>query len=99
MNSFKDFNITPSIKSFEGDKIKIDRILNRTITVEAFKIEGSKYEKGNGKCLHLQITIEGSKRVVFTGSTNLMDMIEKVPENGFPFNTTVLRENERLVFT
>ena len=50
MYSFKDFGIKPQIRSFEGDKIKIDKILNKQIVVEEFKIENSKFnDKGNGK--------------------------------------------------
>ena len=43
MNEFKNFNIKPETKSFEGDKIKIYQVLDRLITVLSFKIENSKY--------------------------------------------------------
>jgi hypothetical protein len=99
MNNFKQFNIQATSKSFEGDKIKIDRILNKQIVVYDFKIENSKYEKGNGKCLYLQIHVDNAKRVLFTGSTSLMEMIQKVPAEGFPFTTTIIRENERFQFS
>lgn len=99
MNSFSQFNIKASSKSFEGDKIKIDRILNKQIIVEAFKIENSKYEKGNGKCLHMQVIVDNAKRVVFTGSASLMEMVGKVPNDGFPFQTTIIKENERFQFS
>lgn len=99
MNAFKDFGIKTQVKSFEGDKIKIDRILNKVISVEAYKIELSKFDKGTGKCLSLQILVDSSKRVVFTGSANLMEMIEQVPKDKFPFNTTIIKENERFEFT
>ncbi len=99
MHSFKDFGIKIETKSFEGEKIKIDRIQNKEITVEAFRIETSKYEKGNGKCLHVQITFDGAKRVFFTGSVNLMEQIQKVPKEKFPFKTTIVKDNERYEFT
>lgn len=99
MNSFKDFGIKAQSKSFEGEKIKIDRILNRQIEVHDYKIEQSKYEKGNGKCLYIQIVVDGTKRVLFTGSVNLLDMIEQVPKDKFPFKTTIVKENERFEFT
>jgi len=99
MKSFKDFNIKTTSKAFEGDKVKIDRILNKEITVEDYRIENSKYEKGNGKCLHMQIVLDSSKRVVFTGSVNLMDIIQQIPSTDFPFKTTIIRENERFQFT
>lgn len=99
MTNFSDLGIKSEVKSFEGDKIKIDRILNKTIVVEAYKIEQSKFEKGSGKCLHIQIQVDGNKRVLFTGSSNLMDVIQRVPTNKFPFNTTIVKENERFEFT
>lgn len=98
--SFKDFGIKPEVKAFTGDKIKISRIFNKEITVVAFKIEGSKYpEKGNGKCLHLQIQLEGKLHLVFTGSAYLMDMIQQVPAEKFPFTTTIINEDEIYKFT
>lgn len=99
MNSFKQFGIKASSKSFEGDKIKIDRILNKEIIIEDFKIETSKYDKGNGKCLYLQIWVDNAKRLLFTGSSSLMEMIQQVPKEGFPFQTTIVRENERFQFS
>lgn len=99
MNNFKDFGIKPQSKSFEGDKIKIDRVMNKAILVEAYKIENSKFEKGNGKCLYIQIFVDNSKRVLFTGSVNLMEMIDQVPKEKFPFYTTIIKENERFEFT
>lgn len=99
MNNFKDFGIKAQLKSFTGDKIKLDRVLNKPITVEDYKIEQSKYEKGNGKCLYIQIVVDQERRVLFTGSLTLMDMIQQVPKEGFPFNTTIVKQNERPEFT
>lgn len=99
MHSFSEFGIKTTAKNFEGEKIKIDSVLNKQITVEAYKIEQSKFEKGNGKRLDMQITVDGTKRLLFTGSINLMDMIQQVPSDKFPFTTTIVRENERLIFT
>lgn len=100
MKQFKDFDITMESKHFIGDRIDTDRILNQEIIVHDFKIEESKYkDKGNGKCLYLQITFEGNKRVVFNGSGYLMEMIKKIPKDGFPFKTTIIKESKRLIFS
>lgn len=101
MKNFKDFGIkTSPDDGFTGDKIKIDRIINREIIVHKFKIEDSKYkEKGSKKCLTLQISINDSKHIVFSGSKSLMDLIGQVPEDGFPFIATIIKENERLEFS
>ena len=103
MNTFSQFKITLSSKGFEGDKIKMSKILNREIVVHHFKLEDSKVnafkEKGSGKCLHLQISFDNRKHVVFTGASGLIEMIQQVPESGFPFTTTIIEENEKYKFT
>lgn len=98
MNDFKSFGITDTKQGFKGDKIKTDRLLNRQIAVHSYKIEDSKKEAG-GKCLHLQISIGNEYYVVFTAGKVLMKMIEQVPKDGFPFTTTMIKENEYLKFT
>jgi len=100
MKSFKDFGIEPQTKGFEGDKIKIDRILNKEIIVKRHRIDTSKYkDKSNGRCLVLEIEVDGQNRIVFTGSTVLQELIQKVPESGFPFRTKIVKDNERFEFT
>lgn len=96
MYQFKDFRIKNESNGFEGDKIKIERILNREITVHEHRIEQSKFK---GRCLWLQISIGQQKHVVFTGSENLMQQIAQVPDDGYPFNTTIIKDNERYKFT
>lgn len=98
MQQFSDFGITTNNKGFIGDKIKIDRILNKTITVHDYKIDKSKFE-GKGQCLHMQVEVDGSKRVIFTGSVGLIEVIDKIPKTGFPFQTTIIKDNERYQFT
>jgi hypothetical protein len=100
MKNFKQFDIKPESKAFEGDKIKIERVINKEIIVEAFKIEDSKYkEKGNGKCLHLQIHVDNQKRVLFSGSSTLQEMIQRVKPEDFPFTTIIIKQNDRYQFS
>lgn len=101
MKNFSQFNIKPVTKGFEGDKIKMSKILNREIVVHHFKIEDSKVfkDKGSGKCLHLQISVSNEKHIIFTSSNGLIEAIQQVPENGFPFTTIIVEENERYLFT
>lgn len=98
MNKFQDFKIEVSHKNFVGDKIKIDRLVNRQITVHEYKIEPSKFE-GKGKCLHLQLSIGDTKHVVFTSAQGLIEAIEKVPKSGFPFITTIIKDTDRFEFS
>ena len=100
MHSFKEFGIKPTTKAFEGDKIGMHKILNKQIIIEDFKIGESKYkEKGSGKLLTIQIIVDNAKRIVFTSSSNLMQMIEQAPKDKFPFMTIIVEENERYEFT
>lgn len=101
MNSFSQFNVKPVTKSFEGDKIKMSKILNREIVVHEFKLENSKVftDRGTGKCLYLQISFNGVKHIVFTSSSGLIEVIGQIPGNGFPFTTTIIQEGERFLFT
>ena len=101
MNKFSQFNITTSTKGFEGDKIKMSKVLNREIVVHDYKIEDSKIfpERGSGKCLHLQISINGEKHIIFTSSCGLINAITQIPADNFPFSTTIIQENERFSFS
>ncbi len=99
MKDFKSFGIKPADDGFKGDKINLDRIFNRTIIVEKFKIEKSKFDKGNGKRLVLQIMLGETQHIVFCGSGVLMEQINRVPKEGFPFTTTIVKNNGRHEFT
>lgn len=101
MKQFNQFNIKPSAKGFEGDKIKMAKILNREIVVHDFRLEASKIftEKGTRKCLHLQISINEVKYIIFTSSGGLIEAILQVPVTEFPFITTIVEENDRFIFT
>ena len=98
MKKFSDLNIEVENASFIGDKIRIDRLFNVEITVLDFKLDDSKV-KENTKCLTLQIEKNGNPHVVFTGSTFLTAMIQKVPKDAFPFTTTIVKTNDHFEFT
>lgn len=98
MKSFKEFGIKPETKGLIGEKIKMSKILNRSITVVGFLVKPSIYE-GKGRCLHMQIVIDNENRVVFVGANMLIEQIQKVPAEGFPFTTTIANENNRYEFT
>ena len=101
MNKFSQFDIKDPCKGFEGEKIKMSRILNREIIVYDFKLEDSKLfkEKGSGKCLYLQISVNNEKHIVFTGAGGLIESILQVSRDLFPFATTIVKDNERFIFT
>jgi len=101
MRKFSSFDVKPVTKIFEGDKIRMAKILNREIVVHDFKLEPSKCfsDRGNGKCLYLQISINSIKHIVFTSAGGLIEVIQQIPTDGFPFETTIVQEGERFLFT
>ncbi len=99
-NKFGDFKIDTSSTALLGKRIEIEEVFNKTIMVHKFRIVDSKYpkEKAANKCLHLQISIEGTYHVVFTISNALIDQIQQVPKEGFPFETKITKNNRRFQF-
>lgn len=99
MKKFSDLGVKVESQGFIGDKIRIDKVRNRSINVFDFKIRDSKFtERGNGKCLYMQIEIDGVKRVIFTGSGVLMELCQKIEKADFPFTATIVKENDRFQF-
>ena len=99
MKNFGEFNIKPKTKGFVGDNIKIGNVLNLNIIVEDFKKGPSKIE-GKGLRLDMQIILNNTQRVVWVSSNSLIEMIESVPKEDFPFKAKIIKESSgRLVFT
>lgn len=100
MKGFKDLGIEAPPSGFTGDSIKISKLLNKTIIVEAFRIEQSNYpEKGDGKRLTIQLKLDGEQRVFWTSSMYLRSMISQVPEHEFPLQTSIIEKDGHLEFT
>lgn len=104
MKSFKELEIPINPvdqEGFTGDKIKLERILNREITVVKHRIVESQFkDKGNGKRLDMQIKIGNELHVTWTGSGALMETIQKVNPSDFPFRTTIIKNTAaRFQFT
>lgn len=99
MKKFSELGIKPPPDKMTGEKVKISKVLNREITVLNYRIDDSKYQKNkSGKCLCLQINLDGNTRVVFTGSDVLIDMIRKVEKADFPFSCQIIKEGEHFEF-
>jgi hypothetical protein len=101
MKKFSDFNIEPPSGAFEGKKISMEELFNVPIIVNAFKIEESKFPGKNrsNNRLQLSITIEGKNFITFSGSDTLMDMIRRIPADGFPFETIIKKRDKRFELT
>ena len=79
MKRFADFNT--DTKPLDGEKMKIEEILNVEVNVIGYSIRKSKYGKNaSGKCLALQVEAAGERRMVFTGSDVLISQLERYGE-------------------
>lgn len=88
MEKFADF---ADEQPLDGDKIRIDEIINKEIIVTGYNINNSKYRANNSeKCLKLQINIDNKHYIIFTGSTVLIDQIKKY-ESHIPFITIITK--------
>jgi len=96
MKKFSDYHIKAPEANFTGDKIKIEKILNTKIEVHDYKIEKSNF---HGDRLVLQIEHKGEKRIIFSGSNTLIEMIKEVP-HGEAFETTIIKnDSDRYQFS
>ena len=79
-------------KTMNGDKIKINEIVGKTIIVNDYKISNSKYE--GKECLTLQFKLNNEDRIIFTGSTVLTKQCKKY-KNMIPFETIIQKVNNK----
>lgn len=69
----------------EGDKIKLEDVLNKSIVVTGSHLTNSKFaDRGSGKCVKIQFYFEDdigkSRRIFFSGSGVLYDQIKEMQE-------------------
>lgn len=97
-------------KTLDGDKIKIDDVLNNEIIVTGFHVSSSKYQsKGCSFCTKVQFYYaddeKEEKKVFFSGSSVIKDQAEemekKLSEKGmeYRFKTTVKKVGNYYSFT
>jgi hypothetical protein len=93
MKKFSEFS---DEKILDGDKMKIEDVLNVEIKVIDSRLSSSKYV--GKKCLTIQFELNNKKHVVFTGSDVLINQIEKY-KNEIPFETTIRKINKYYTLT
>ena len=91
---FSDF--ATEDKPMEGEKKKLDDILNIEILVIGFKVGKSKYKDKN--YLTLQFKIDDDIYVLFTGSAVLSDQSQKYRER-MPFYTKIKKIKNYYIMT
>lgn len=84
-------------KRFDGDKIKIDDIINKEIIIHDFKIKKS-IQDTEKDYLTLHIEFEGERYICFTGSKVLIDQI-KACQSEIPFFTTIRKIHRYYTFS
>jgi len=83
----------------DGEKDKLEKILNRAITVTGFRIKKSQYSKNeSGKYLTLQYELENETKIIFTGSDVLIGQMERYGSE-IPFMTTIKKINRYFTLT
>ena len=91
MKRFSDFS---KENILDGDKVKIDDVLNNEIKILNFAIKNSKYSKNkNGEYLTLQIEMSDKRYIIFTGSDVLIDQMKKYAKE-LPFLATIRKINK-----
>lgn len=80
-----------------GDKKRLDEILGKQITVVDYRLRKSKHRDGS-QCLQLQFILDGKVFVLFTGSTVLINQIEKSTDQ-IPFDCVISKVDRYYSFT
>ena len=94
MERFSDF---AEKRHFDGDKISLEEILNQEITIFRFRVQSSK-KREDSQYATIQIEVHGEKRIVFTGSSVIIEQLEKYRDR-MPFLTTIKRINKFFTLT
>lgn len=92
---FSDF--AEETKSFEGDKKKIDEILNQEILVVDFKVKDSKHHR-DSQYVTLQFKIDADSFIMFSGSKVLAEQLEKYKDN-IPFYAVIKKIDKYYTFS
>jgi len=97
VRKFSDF--AEEAKPLDGDKIRIEAVLDREVEIIGHAIRGSRYEKNrSGKCLCLQLEMDGRRYVLFTGSDVLIEQMQKYGGQ-IPFVATIKKIDRYFILT
>lgn len=92
---FSDF--AEETKRFEGDKKKIEDILNKSIFIVDFKIKESKQRKDTLYAT-IQFKLDSKIYIAFTGSDVIMSQLTKYKDN-IPFHATIIKIDKYYTFS
>ncbi|MCD4760871.1 hypothetical protein K8R42_03165 [bacterium] len=92
---FSDF--AEEMKSFEGDKKKIEDILNQEILIIDFKVKDSKHHR-DSQYVTVQFKIDSKTFIMFNGSRVLAEQLDKYRDN-IPFLATIKKIDKYYTFS
>lgn len=95
MKKFSDF---AKEQVLDGDKLKLDDVLDKEIIVLGYQVNKSRYKGNNDTCLKLQFELDGAHYILFTGSTVLINQIEKYQDE-IPFQTVIKKIDKYYTFS
>jgi hypothetical protein len=98
MKKFSDF---AEIQALEGEKLRLDDVLNKPVIITAQRITASKYSKNeSGKYLTLQFHFpdDNEIKILFTGSDVLISQVEDYKDE-IPFEATIKKINRYYTLT
>jgi len=75
----------------DGDKLKLDDILNQELEILAYSLKSSKFK--DKEYLTIQVVFNSKKYVIFTGSEVLIDQLKKY-KSELPFLATIRKINK-----
>lgn len=97
MQRFSEF--AKEERPLDGEKRRIDELLNIEVIVTGERIRESKYkEEGRRRYMTLQLDIDGARYVAFTGSDVLINQIEKYRDY-IPFAATIKKVDRYYTFS
>lgn len=82
---------------FEGDKIKIDDLLNKELLILGFKIRDSK-QKPDTVYATIQLKLNDEEHIMFTASQVIIDQLNKYKEN-IPFHAIIRKIDRYYTFS
>lgn len=97
MRKFSDF--ATEERPLEGNKVRLDELLDTELIVIGHRIRDSKYrDDGSQRYMTLQVQIAGETAVCFTGSEVLINQIERYRDQ-IPFVTTIRKIDRYYTFS
>lgn len=98
MKQFSDISHEES--RLEGDKVKIDDVLNQTIVIHNFTLSQSKFSKNkSGQYATVQFSFpDQEKKVFFSGSDVIIEQLQRY-KTDMPFLVQIKKINKYYTFS